>query len=73
MKNKKLVIIITALISVVVICIAITSVFLLSPSASYTRSVKEAEHLVATGDYENAILEYQEAIEKDPENVSAYL
>ena len=73
MKNKKLVIIITALISVLVICIAITSVFLLSPSASYTRSVKEAEHLVATGDYENAILEYQEAIEKDPENVSAYL
>ena len=73
MRNKKLVIIITAIISVLVIAIAITSVFLLSPSASYTRKVREAENLVEEGDYENAVLAYQEAIEKDPDNVEAYL
>ena len=73
MRNKKWIFIITAIISVLVIAIAITSVFLLSPSASYTRSIREAENLVEEGDYENAVLAYQEAIEKDPENVSAYL
>ena len=73
MKEKKLVILITAIISVLAIAIAITSVFLLSPSASYTRSIQEAENLVEEGDYENAVLAYQEAIEKDPDNVSAYL
>ena len=73
MKEKKLVILITAIISVLVVAIAITSVFLLSSSAQYTRSIKEAENLVEEGDYENAVLAYQEAIEKDPENVSAYL
>ena len=73
MKEKKLVIVITAIISVLVIAIAITSVFLLSPSASYTRSIKEAENLIEEGDYENAVLAYQEAIEKDPDNVEAYL
>lgn len=73
MKEKRVVIIITAIVSVLVIAIAITSVFLLSPGASYTRTVREAENLVADGDYENAVLAYQEAIEKDPENVEAYL
>ena len=73
MKEKKLVILITAIISVLALAIAITSVFLLSPSASYTRSIQEAENLVEEGDYENAVLAYQEAIEKNPENVSAYL
>ncbi len=73
MRNKKWIVIITAIISVLVIAIAITSVFLLSPSAQYTRSIKEAENLVEEGDYENAILAYQEAIEKDPDNVEAYL
>ena len=73
MKEKKLVILITAIISVLVVAIAITSVFLLSPSAQYTRSIQEAENLVGEGDFENAVLAYQEAIEKDPENVSAYL
>ena len=73
MKEKKVVILITAIISVLVIAIAITSVFLLSPSASYTRSIQEAENLVEEGDYDNAILAYQEAIEKDPDNVEAYL
>lgn len=73
MKEKKVVILITAIISVLVVAIAITSVFLLSPSASYTRSIHEAENLVEEGDYENAVLAYQEAIEKDPDNVEAYL
>ena len=73
MRNKKWIVIITAIISVLVVAIAITSVFLLSPSASYTRSIQEAENLVEEGDYENAILAYQEAIEKDPDNVEAYL
>lgn len=73
MKEKRVVIIITAIVSVLVIAIAIISVFLLSPGASYTRTVREAENLVADGDYENAVLAYQEAIEKDPENVEAYL
>ena len=73
MKEKKVVILITAIISVLAIAIAITSVFLLSPSASYTRSIQEAENLVEEGDYENAVLAYQEAIEKDPDNVDAYL
>ena len=73
MKEKKVVILITAIISVLAVAIAITSVFLLSPSASYTRSIQEAENLVEEGDYENAILAYQEAIEKDPDNVEAYL
>lgn len=73
MKEKKRVIVIAALVSVLVIAIAITSVFLLSPSASYSASIREAENYAERGDYENAVLSYKEAIEKDPDNVSAYL
>lgn len=73
MKEKKRVIVIAALVSVLVIAIAVTSVFLLSPSARYSASIREAENYAERGDYENAVLSYRRAIEKDPDNVSAYL
>ena len=37
-------------------------------SNSYSRHIARAEKYFSTGDYGNAVLEYQLAIEKDPSN-----
>ena len=72
-KKKKWIYGLAAGISLVVIAAAVAIAFLLSPSNVYSRKINEAEKLVEEGDYDNAVLAYQEAIDQDPENVEAYL
>ncbi len=72
-KKKKWIYGLAAGISLVVIAVAVAIAFLLSPSNVYSRKINEAEKFVEAGDYENAVLAYQEAIDQDPENVEAYL
>lgn len=72
-KKKKWIYGLAAGISLVVIAAAVAIAFLLAPSNVYSRKINEAEKLVEEGDYDNAVLAYQEAIDQDPENVEAYL
>lgn len=72
-KKKKLILGIAGAVSIVIVASAVIIAFLLSPANVYARKINEAEKYAEAGDYENAVLAYQEAIEQDPENVEAYL
>lgn len=72
-KKKKWIYGLAGGISLLVIAAAVAIAFLFSPSNVYSRKINEAEKFAEAGDYENAVLAYQEAIDQDPENVEAYL
>ncbi len=74
MKNKKtLIYMIGGSFAIIAVVAAIVISYLLTPANVYARQISAAEKYLESGDYSNAILAYQEAIEQDPDSVDAYV
>lgn len=73
MKKHKRVKIIIAVVSVAVVAaLAITAV-MMRPANVYARSIQSAQRLADAGKYDEAVLAYTEAIDKNPDEVDGYL
>lgn len=73
MKNKKtLTYMIGGSFAIIAVVAAIVISYLLAPANVYARQISAAEKYLESGDYSNAILAYQDAIEQDPDSVDAY-
>lgn len=75
-ENKSTKIILTVLISLLVLVIAVTAFVLVSgkmKADNYTAAIKEAEKYLAENNYEQAIIQYRNAIAIDPKQEDAYL
>lgn len=71
-KHKKVKIIIAVVSVAVVAALAITAV-MMRPANVYARSIQSAQRLADAGKYDEAVLAYTEAIDKNPDEVDGYL
>ena len=73
MNNRKgIILTIAAVISALLIAVAVYIALSGREQRIYTKQLKKAEELVSANDYQNAILIYQELINMNPEKMEAY-